>query len=482
VNRVRVLARMIPALAVVGALAAAAFVVVPRLGGDDDPVVPPPVDIAAWPQKVRPFVSFVQEERNLTFRRVVEIEFLPPPDFEKEVTRDRAELSDDDREGLEQASATLRSLGLVDDGVDLFAESQRLAGAGVIGLYSPDDQRIRVRGSELTVAVRATLVHELTHALQDQYFHIGDRYDELSESDDDAVTAGASAYRALVEGDASRIETAYTESLTKRERATLDREQGRGRAELEARSKGIPPVLVTLLGAPYALGEALVDLAVALEGEQSVDDLFDDPPVSDEQLMDPWTLLSDPGSDSDAGTPAPADVPPVGDGEEELDSGTFGALSWYIVLAQRLDPRVALRATDGWGGDAYSSFERDGRSCVRIAFRGDTKRDVDEMAEALERWIAASADSALLQREGAGLVFASCESSVRARVLPQGSVLQLPVTRTVVARQAVDQGALDAHARCFGQGVIDELTQAELSDDSGEAVAKARAVFVRCAR
>ena len=38
------------------------------------------------------------------------------------------------------------------------------------------------------------------------------------------------------------------------------------------------------------------------------------------------------------------------------------------MLAQRIDPHVALRAADAWAGDAMVSFERQGRQCVRAAF------------------------------------------------------------------------------------------------------------------
>ena len=38
----------------------------------------------------------------------------------------------------------------------------------------------RVRGTELTPAVESTLVHELTHALQDQNFDLGKRFEDLA--------------------------------------------------------------------------------------------------------------------------------------------------------------------------------------------------------------------------------------------------------------------------------------------------------------
>ena len=93
-------------------------------------------------------------------------------------------------------------LGLLEGDVDLFAESNELNAKGIIGFYSYDDERLRVRGTELTPAVESVLVHELTHALQDQNFDLGDRLEELDKADDTNSSATAEGFEALVEGDA----------------------------------------------------------------------------------------------------------------------------------------------------------------------------------------------------------------------------------------------------------------------------------------
>ena len=111
----------------------------------------------------------------------------------------------------------LRAIGLIDGDVDLFEEINELQGGGVIGLYSFKDEHIRIRGKKLDPAVKSTLVHELTHALQDQHFDIGKRMEEFDE--DDESTSSESAYQAVVEGDAQRVETKYRESLSPKQRA-----------------------------------------------------------------------------------------------------------------------------------------------------------------------------------------------------------------------------------------------------------------------
>lgn len=69
------------------------------------------------------------------------------------------------------------------------------------------------KGERPTPFVRQILDHELTHALQDQHFNLDRELNDLYES--------YLAFEALIEGDASRIENLYLESLAPGERGLL---------------------------------------------------------------------------------------------------------------------------------------------------------------------------------------------------------------------------------------------------------------------
>ena len=86
-------------------------------------------------------------------------------------------------------------------------------------------------------------------------------------------------------------------------------------------------------------------------------------------------------------------MPKLEDGEKKFDSGEFGALAWYLMLAERLPLQDALATVDGWGGDAYVGFKRNGNSCARMAYDGDTPQDTKRMLSALRRWSAAAPGS-----------------------------------------------------------------------------------------
>ena len=186
-----------------------------------------------------------------------------------------------------------RALGLIEGDVDLFDKFNELQGKGTIGFYSYEDERIRIRGTELTPYVEDVLVHELTHALQDQNFDLGKRFEELDKADDANSSAASDGFDALVEGDARRIEEKWRDSLSDAERAALDKEKAAGAKGFEDRSKGIPEVLVTMMAAPYDLGQAMLAVAVQQGGDGEVDNLFRSPPKTEEQQLDPWTLVAD---------------------------------------------------------------------------------------------------------------------------------------------------------------------------------------------
>ena len=315
------------ALVVVTAGAAAGVFVV---GRDKGPTGPP--HPSKWDARVQKYVDFVEKKRDLEFKHPVYVDFLPAKEFKEQVTADRDELSDDDVKELEQFTGMFRALGLIEGDVDLFDKVNELRGKGIIGFYSYDDERLRVRGTELTPYVENVLVHELTHALQDQNFDLGKRFEELDKADDANSSAASSGFDALVEGDARRIEDQWRASLPDADRAALDKEKAAGAKGFENRSKGIPEVLVTMMAAPYDLGQALLAVAVQQGGDDEVDNLFRSPPKTEEQQLDPWTLVAD--HQGFLTVPKP-DLP---DGAKSFDDGAFGALTWLMVLSERCRP------------------------------------------------------------------------------------------------------------------------------------------------
>jgi hypothetical protein len=413
-----------------------------------------------WDARILPYVKIVQKERDLTFLHPVPVRFLSDAAFEKTVTADEGKLDKDERTEIDQYTGLLRALGLLSGDVDLFDAFNDAHGSGTLAYYSPDKKEIVIRGDKLTLAAQPTLVHELTHVLQDQHFAIGDRLDKLQAANDKKSTTEYDVFDAIVEGDASRVATDYRNSLPAAQRRTLAASEAKQRTDVLAEYKKIPKVVLTMISSPYSLGEAMVQAAAANGGNAAVDDLFRDPPAHDSVLLDPLAGLAEPDK------PAAVDVPKLADGEKKFVSGEFGALSLYFMLAERMPDLEALAAADGWDGDAFVAFQRDGVSCERTAVRGDSPQATATLDTALRRWAAASPGSgAQVQDDGSLVRFESCDPGTTAAAGRDASVqaLTLVTIRSQLGAVLLKQGVPTAAARCIAEKAVHEFSTSTLT-------------------
>lgn len=444
--------RLWPVVLGVGIAIAATAVVLVATRGDDGPSFPD-----EWDARVVPYIEFVEEERGLEFLHPVEVRFLDDDDFEAEVTADEADLTDEDRAAIDETTEVFRAFGLVEGELDLFDATNELTGEGTLGFYRFDDRTITMRGAELTPFSELTLVHELTHVLQDQHFEIGDQFEAIDPDD----TVSGAVLTAIVEGDARRVETAYRSTLTAEAEAAVAAEEEAAFAEFEAGVEEVPAVLQTFFATPYVFGEAMLAVVEAQDGTEGIDELFRDPPTSEEPLLDPWVP-------ADGAEPLDVPEPDLGDGETEIGRGQVGSPGWLLLLAERIDVGQALDAADGWGGDAYVAFRRDDVVCVRVDWRGDSEADASEMTQALDDWVdAGPPGSASLERRDDGLRLESCDpgSAVEGITLDASeAALTLAASRTYAALGFFETGATADEARCVGDGIIDVFDTDELAD------------------
>jgi hypothetical protein len=424
----------------------------------------------AWDPRVVPLVHYVERERAFIFEHPVHIDFLTPDEYSDRTRADEESLEAEDAEDLEQGEALLRAMGLITTEVDLLDSVNDLNDTATLAYYDSIEERVTVRGTELTPGLRATLVHELTHALQDQHFDL----DRLDPEDEDVTDGQFMAFRALVEGDADRIEAGYIESLSDEDREAADT---RAEDALSEREEGdSAQALTALFATPYILGDTFVHLLDTVE-HAKIDEAFLDPPTTEEHLLDPFAYLD--------GDPPHLVATPGTDGLEVLEEGDFGAAALLVVLAERIDVRQALAAVTGWGGDAYAVFRQDGRMCARIRVNGDTPADSDQLDAALRGWAAAApGGTASTSRTGDTVELESCDPGERATAGSGGSLegLMLAGARSQIAVQALDEGFERGHARCFAAALVAELDPAEvLSDDPSDASLRTAArIASRC--
>ncbi len=410
---------------------------------------------SAWDPRVATLASFVEDARHLRFDHPVAIEFLTEAAYKARASAEGGELSDDEKKEVEVFQGQARALGLIGQSTNLVDDLTQIASGGTLAYYDDEAEKMVIRGTELTVGLRVTVVHELTHALQDQAFDLSREFDNDGTS---------SYFRALAEGDAERIENEYIESLSDSEEAAYFNEQDENVEGAVEELADVAPALVQIFAAPYALGGPLATLIVEELGVKGLDKLFRTPPDSDEGLFNATATL-------DQQTAKKVSAPKLVAGEEENDSGDFGSISWYLVLASFIDQRVAMTAVDGWGGDAYIGYRENNRTCIRIAFEGDTPADTAEMAAALGQWKAAFKENTVAVTATPDRVeLDACEPSVVPTPRADAAnALVLPATRmqllAVVLTQGLPRATADCAVRHFiAQVPLDKLTSESAAD------------------
>lgn len=405
-----------------------------------------------WDERVVLLVRFVEEARGHRFKHPVHVRFLTAAEYRAEATGDSDGLEPDEKDYYDDRTALFRTLGLLDASVDLAEEEAELADSGTLAFYRPDDKTVYVRGTKLTPSLKLTLVHELTHALQDQVFGLDPgRF---------ATDGEAFALRAVAEGDAMRIEEDYYASLSAAEQESIDEQNERDVAESSAISDSKAPALLAYFGAPYALGAPFVQLVGATP--QGIDRPWRKRAQSEEQILDPFAYLGSDEPEQLRPLPHPAGSTPI-----YSQGDTLGAIGWYVMLAARLDQRKALRAAEGWAADAMTLYEDDeGVTCAKLAFRGDRASDTDEMAEALVALARTMPQNKPEVTNTGGLAqIALCDPG-RAATVPDidgNRLFSVPAFRSWTAAWALREGGDTDKARCVASGALERFDAGDIA-------------------
>lgn len=407
--------------------------------------------VEGWDPRLEPLAAFVAETRGRPFLEPVPVEFLDDDAFRAAVTDAEGELDADDRAALEVTTAQLRALGLVTADEDLLAQYDQLMGEGTLAFYDTETDAVTVRGTEIDAATEVTLVHELTHAWQDQ--HLG--LDRLEDLDDQP----AANLRTLAEGDATRVEDAYVATLDPAQRSEYEDRMNTMGSEALSALAAVPDVLQASFALPYAVGPPFVAVLAEEGGNGAVDDALADPPSTDAEVLDP-TLFFDGFEPVEVDPPAPAE------GQELLDEGPFGAMSLLLALSERLDPRDVLVALDGWAGDASATYLLDGRPCTEIVVAGADPAATSELAELFTAWADAGPDgAATASLDGDRATLRACEPD--GGTTPSGERvtlgLQYAALRLTLVQQALGEIPLDIdEAACFAGELTSQISVEEL--------------------
>lgn len=276
-------------------------------------------------------------------------------------------------ESLRAAEVSLKAFGLIPEAMSLGTYLPELLTSQVAGYYDTERKylaMVRRAGpapspeSEGPSEEDTVLVHELTHALQDQSFDL-----LKLEKEEDPLADSGSALTALAEGDATLTMMDFQSQSRFELLPNAERVMGAMAADPDRMMAALPdlPGAAQLAQAPVWLRDNLLFpylqgltfcISVRTRGGQKLLDyaFATDPPRSTEQILHPkkWhTRRDDP-----VGIRLP-DLGPDLPGYRKAADDVMGELGIRSLLREglgELDRAVAAAA--GWGGDRFAVYEK----------------------------------------------------------------------------------------------------------------------------
>jgi len=388
------------------------------------------IDQALARSVVDRIVNDVERLRGLEFKEQVPVSVVNDDQAMAQHMRRLEEFGELD--DIEFAVTVMKVLGMANPDDDVMALLMDALREQIGGYYDPKEGRFYLLDDMPAAAVDILTAHELTHALEDQYYEL-DALLQSEEANDDEIFARGS----VTEGSATllmtifSVEHAFDQSLSEDDLVAL---AGVGQEAIER----LPKVLLRQMMAPYIVGMSFVQRGNTMGWMATgypvddVDRVYRKPPVSSEQILHPEKYWDEDQRDD----PVPVSLgragASLGRGWTRVNDGVLGEINLAVLVGAETpspaDPGGALgsawtnRAAAGWGGDRYELWTRGNKSVVLLSTTWDSERDAEQFAEALGK--GAAAGSRLAGRNVA-LVYGSAPRKKLERVL-EGMLQEAP--------------------------------------------------------
>ncbi len=264
--------------------------------------------------------------------------------------------------------------------VDLLTEQ-------IAGLYDPKEKEFFIADWINPADQKMVMAHELTHALQDQHFHV-DPWVDAAKPNDDAEFAR----EAVLEGSALAAMVDYMfrgdQPRGIRDLPELDPTLLMGDVDKSPILSKAPPYLRDELLFPYAAGTTFTQHFLrANTGWADFHKVFENPPTSTQQILHPDLYLS-------GVAPKPVTLPDFNrllpPEWKKLDENVLGEFGLLEILKQFLGEERARRLSPAWSGDRYGIFEHQKTKqlllvvSLRLASDADAARFFGSYSEELE--------------------------------------------------------------------------------------------------
>ena len=269
---------------------------------------------------------------------------------------------------LRREGDAYKALGLIAPGVDYENLIMMLLEAQTGGYYDPQRDTFYVADWMDPAEQSDAIIHELTHALQDQHFRLDD-FTQRIRGNTDAMLARS----ALVEGEAVWVGLAYAS----------------GAGDLDSfypafdGLEGMTSFLDAALMFPYEQGLVFVNEGRRRGGWRRLNQAYANLPVSTEQILHPERFFENRDDPATLQLPDPAGL--AGRGWRHIYSDVLGEFVLRHLIAAQGGANEAARAAAGWDGDRFQAFRHEDELAWIQLSAWDTPRDAQEYAAAMGR-------------------------------------------------------------------------------------------------
>src|SRR5271168_1451999 len=323
---------------------------------------------------------------------------LPIREPLKKTLRSKQEVRDylirEDKEDKKDAERyaddkTLEAFGLIPKGFPLDSFMLDVLTDQVAGLYDPKAKEFYIADWISADEQKTVMAHELTHALEDQSFHI-DPWIKAARPNDDAELARDS----VSEGTA--LAAMFDYSLQDQRMSVRDmpdmtvmiRSGAVAEMDKDPLLAKAPTYIRDELLFPYLAGTGFSQQFLkAHTGWKDLKILFDNPPVSTQQILHPELYLT-------GVKPEKVTLPEwkgiVPEDWKLLEANVLGEFGIDEVLKQFLGQERADNLSPAWAGDRYAVFESEKTKKTTLVYRlaldnaDDAARFCGQYGEALE--------------------------------------------------------------------------------------------------
>lgn len=278
-------------------------------------------------------------------------------------------------------------LGLVPEGFDIEKEMLSFLSVGVGGVYDPKTKEFFLALGVPQAMQKTIIVHEMTHALDDQYISL-DKFYTAELTEDEGLGRAA-----VAEGSATLVMNLYQlrtpDAL--RDVASSQKEIMEFMRKQSEVLRRVPPYLARSLMCGYLAGPeflAKLDVPDAKRAERVLE-AFQNPPRSSEQVLHPEKYWDPEQRDEPMQLSMPDLLAVLGDGWKLAAQDTLGELNVATLTGEYsssdfADPMAVMQiewtneAAQGWGGDRWVAYSQGEQLLVFWAIAWDSEEDAKE--------------------------------------------------------------------------------------------------------